>query len=98
MTEADLLLFITQRARELKQAPGTPKRRMPKATRHQSARMRAAERMTANPFKAGFTDTFQAEEAWKGIAGPDYSKLTREVGPKDNGTNYCHGKETGQRD
>jgi hypothetical protein len=97
MTEDQILRFITQRARELKQPPAPLKGRMPKTTRHQSPRQRAAERMTENGTKAIYMDVFQAENAWKGIKGPDETKTTRNVGPKDNGSNYCHGKETGYR-
>jgi len=96
MLEADILEFVQRRARELKQAPGTPKRRMPKVTRMTSRGQAAALRMSNNPFKTGYATTEQATQAWRGTPTLK-GKGTREVGPKDNGSNYCHGKETGNR-
>jgi hypothetical protein len=97
MTEADLLEFVQRRSAEIKKAPGTPKRRMPKVTRMTSKGQAAALRMQGNLFKAGFTTAEQATNAWRGTPTIGHDEGTRNVGPTDFGTNYCHGKETGNR-
>jgi hypothetical protein len=94
--ETNLALeYFAQATRRQKELEFPTKGHRPKVTRLMSPRQRAAFSMTDKPGRNMFRSAEQAEQDWRRIRPGDESIMTRNVGPKDNGTNYCHGKETG---
>lgn len=82
----------TQRQKEL----GFPlKHHKPHVTRMMSPRQQGAFSMTNDIRRSIFRSTEKAEQDWSRIKPGDESIMTRNVGPKDFGTNYIHGKDTG---
>lgn len=102
MTEADILLAWKQKASELARGPQSKRQvrnhvERRKGHRMQSARQRAALRMTSDLVKAGYQTAEQVKWQWRGIAAPDETRTTRNVGPSDLDHNYTSGKNTGYR-
>jgi len=100
MEDNSWLQYVASKANELSKPPAPAKRKQPKVTRMQSARMRAIESQTSNIFKAGFVSAEQASEQWKYVRPANEDVTTREVGPGDVHnpvTGYSTGKATGYR-
>lgn len=95
--ENDWLERVQATARQIAAPPGAVRRRQPKVTRMQSARMRQVPGFTNNNFKAGVMSAEEAAKPWERIADADEDVTTRNVGPMDIITRYTHGKETGYR-
>jgi hypothetical protein len=94
MFEGDALEYFARVSREQKKAPAPLKAHRPHVSRHMSPRQRAAFAQTSDIRRSTFRTVEKADADWSGIAPIDESIATRNVGPKDFGNNYCHGKET----
>jgi hypothetical protein len=88
------LEFFAQASRRQKELEFPVKHHQPKTARLASPRQRAAFAQPQGP-RALWRDADKAEQDWRGVAAGDESIMTRNVGPNDMGSNYCHGKETG---
>lgn len=88
------LEFFARASRRQKELSAPIRRHQPKTARLSSPRQRAAFSQPQGP-RALWRDAEKAEGDWRGIASGDESIMTRNVGPNDMGSNYCHGKETG---
>jgi hypothetical protein len=96
MNEGQFLEHVARLARELKQPPNTPKRRMPKVSRMQSPRMRVVSKGTINGVRAIYQTTEQAGRHT--ITGEPEGITTREVGPGDEYNRYGkYGESTTKR-
>jgi hypothetical protein len=89
------LEYFAQASRRQKELDFPIKHHKPKVSRLMSPRQRAAFSMTDNPMRSMFRPADKAATDWKYIKPGDESIMTRNVGPLDRGSNYCHGKETG---
>jgi hypothetical protein len=95
MNEFDWLEYVAAAERDIKKPPDTPKRRMPKVTRHQSTRQRTAESQTPNLTRAMYVP----ESKWNETPlAPEGFVGTRNVGPNDRHANvtWRTGKATGE--
>lgn len=94
--ENNILQEMLRLDREIRKPPVPPSRRQPKVGRLQSKRMRNIQGQTNNPIRAMFQTP---EQALRGHEADEVveENTTRNVGPRDNGSNYCHGKETGTK-
>jgi hypothetical protein len=93
MFEGDALEYFARAARRQQETPGPLKGHRPKVTRLASPRQRAAAGMPQGP-RSLWRPADKAAADWKRVRQGDESIMTRNVGPLDAGSNYCHGKET----